>query len=85
MDTDKKKTEILICRRLQDPFVSDQSLERALATLTVTGHIVSLLQLQGAKHGFTNPAQDVNDNPAFAFDANSAKRHLLAKACTRSI
>jgi dienelactone hydrolase len=83
----QKKTEILICHGLQDPFVSDQSLERALATLTVTGHIVSLLQLQGAKHGFTNPAQDFNDNPAFAFDANSANKAwrqtmaLLRRAC----
>jgi dienelactone hydrolase len=83
----KKKTEILVCHGLQDPFVSNESLERALATLTVTGHIVSLLQLKGAKHGFTNPAQDFNDNPAFAFDANSANiawrqtMALLRRAC----
>jgi dienelactone hydrolase len=83
----KMKTEILLCHGLQDPFVSGQTLERALATLTQTGHIVSLLQLKGAKHGFTNPAQDFNDNPAFAFDAVSADKAwrqamaLLRRAC----
>jgi acetyl esterase/lipase len=61
-----KKTEILVCHGLQDPVVSDQSLEGALATLTQNRHIVSLLQLQGAKHGFNNPAQVFNDNPAIA-------------------
>jgi dienelactone hydrolase len=87
VDTTQKKTEILLCHGTEDPFVSDQSLERALATLTVNRHIVSLLQLSGAKHGFTNPAQDFNDNPAFAFDAVSADKAwrqtmaLLRRAC----
>jgi dienelactone hydrolase len=36
-------------------------------------HITSLLQLD-AKHGFTNPAQEWNENPAFAFHEPSATK-----------
>jgi len=32
------------------------------------------LQLKDAKHGFTNPAQDFNDIPAFGFDKESADK-----------
>lgn len=37
------------------------------------GHRTSLLQLE-AKHGFTNPAQEFNPNPAFAYDAEAASK-----------
>jgi dienelactone hydrolase len=85
--TATKKTEILICRGTEDPFCSDESIERALQTLTHNRNIVSLLQLQGSKHGFTNPAQDFNENPAFGFDQVSADKAwrqtmaLLRRAC----
>ena len=66
--------EVLICNGVEDPFVSDDSLEAALEILQSYGHRTSLLQLKGAKHGFTNPAQDFNENPAFAFHAESAEK-----------
>jgi len=68
------RTEVLICHGTQDPFVPDQALERALETFTKHRQTVSLLQLKGAKHGFTNPAQDFNDNPAFAFSKEAADK-----------
>jgi dienelactone hydrolase len=37
-------------------------------------HTTSLLQLKDAKHGFTNPAQDFNENPAFAYHKESADK-----------
>ncbi|GAX11084.1 hypothetical protein FisN_9Hh174 [Fistulifera solaris] len=80
--------EILICNGVEDPFVSSQTLENALATFQQYGHRLSLLQLKGAKHGFTNPAQDSNENPAFAFHAESAHKSwhqataLLKRRCS---
>ena len=65
--------DVLICHGTKDPFVSAENLERALATLQSRRFRTSLLQLP-AKHGFTNPAQDFNENPAFAFDAESATK-----------
>lgn len=65
--------DILLCHGVNDPFVSDESLERALETLQNKRHRTSLLQLP-AKHGFTNPAQDFNPNDAFAFEAESAAK-----------
>ncbi|GKY97212.1 hypothetical protein MPSEU_000679600 [Mayamaea pseudoterrestris] len=72
--------EILLCHGVNDPFVSDQQLHAAMATFQRLRYRLSLLQLS-AKHGFTNPAQDFNDNPAFAYDqeaANKAWRQALA-------
>lgn len=65
--------DVLICHGTDDPFVSDENVERALETLQAHRFRTSLLQLP-AKHGFTNPAQDFNENPAFAFDAESAAK-----------
>jgi dienelactone hydrolase len=70
------RTEVLICHGTKDPFVSDESLERALACLQQQSHITtSLLQLQGARHGFTNPAQDFNANQqAFGYHHGAATK-----------
>ena len=79
--------EVLMCNGVEDPFVSNQSLEHALATFSYHGHRLSLLQLKGARHGFTNPAQDFNDNPAFSFHPESATKSwhqaiaLLKRRC----
>lgn len=43
------------------------------STFQSYGHRTSLLQLQ-AKHGFSNPAQDFNPNPAFLYDAEAAEK-----------
>jgi dienelactone hydrolase len=56
------------------PFVSSEMLDAA--------HLcqVTLSNLQGAKHGFTNPAQDFNPIPAFGFNAKAANLSWTA-AC----
>jgi dienelactone hydrolase len=64
---------VLICHGTEDPFMSSTALEQALATLQARRYRTSLLQLP-ARHGFTNPAQDFNDNPAFAFEQESAAK-----------
>jgi dienelactone hydrolase len=43
------------------------------ALFQLYGHTTSLLQLE-ARHGFTNPAQVHNDNPAFGYHAASAQK-----------
>eukprot|EP00798_Chlamydomonas_sp_ICE-L_P032143 gene32143-16668_t len=77
MDTDESKVkegcEILLCNGAEDPFVSKSSLQHAMDTMKQHGHTVSLLQLKGAKHGFTSPAQDFNSNEAFGFNEEGAK------------
>jgi dienelactone hydrolase len=65
--------EVLICHGTEDPFVSSTALEQALATLQARRYRTSLLQLP-ARHGFTNPAQDFNENPAFAFAPEAAAK-----------
>jgi dienelactone hydrolase len=66
--------EILICHGTEDPFVPPEALKQALETLQYFRHTTSLLQLRGAKHGFSNPAQDFNDNPAFGFNQEAASK-----------
>jgi dienelactone hydrolase len=56
---------VLICNGSDDPFVNPSDLYACVKLLQGCGHKVRVLQLQGAKHGFTNPAQAFNDNPAF--------------------
>lgn len=68
-----KQSEILLCHGTKDPFVTEESLERALETFQNQRHVLSLLQLP-VKHGFTNPAQAFNENPAFGFDKEAADK-----------
>lgn len=63
---------ILLCNGAEDPFVSETSLQNAIDTMKQSGHAVNLLQLTGAKHGFTNPAQDFNPNESFVFNEEGA-------------
>ena len=77
---DTGQAEVLICHGVNDPFVDDAQVQVAVATFQDLRHRLSLLQLQ-AKHGFTNPAQAYNDNPAFAYSqeaADKAWRQTLA-------
>ena len=69
----KGEAEVLICHGVDDPFVTNDILENALSTLHNLRHRTSLLQLQ-ARHGFSNPAQDFNSNPAFAFTREAADK-----------
>ena len=67
-------TEVLICNGELDPFVDKETqLKNAMATLESHGHSVRLLSLEGAKHGYTNPAQDYNPNEAFEFHEAAAQ------------
>lgn len=66
--------EVLVCHGTNDPFVSTDMIVAALQTLQDCRHTVSLLQLASARHGFTNPGQAHNSNPAFAYDAAAAAK-----------
>jgi dienelactone hydrolase len=63
--------QVLICNGSRDPFVKSSDLDAAVATFEAHGHKVRVLPVD-AKHGFTNPAQDFSDNPAFGFDELAA-------------
>lgn len=64
--TSMSKT-MLICNGRDDPFVTPADLQVAMDFFTDCGYKVELLQISNAKHGFTNPAQVHNTNPAFGF------------------
>lgn len=75
LDTaENAKADILICNGQLDPFVDKETvLQYAIDTLKQHGHSVRSLQLEGAKHGFSNPAQDFNPNDAFAYNDKAAR------------
>jgi dienelactone hydrolase len=70
---ERRVCEVLICNGTDDPFVSSDMVEAALQSLQESRNTVSLLQLKGARHGFSNPAQAFNANQAsFGYDADAA-------------
>ena len=64
--------EVLICTGKSDPFVASEDLEFARATMQKQNFSVKIMEFDGAKHGFTNPAQDFNSNPAFQYNEAAA-------------
>lgn len=64
--------EVLICTGKSDPFVATNDLEFAKVTMGGQNFAVRIMEFDGAKHGFTNPAQDFNSSPAFAYNENAA-------------
>ena len=62
----------LICNGLCDPFISKESFDFGIETLKANFWEVEVLQFENVKHGFTNPAQDLNPNDSFAFDREAA-------------
>ena len=64
--------EVLICTGRSDPFVSPDDLEFARATMEKQNFAVRIMEFDGAKHGFSNPAQDFNSNPAFQYNEVAA-------------
>ena len=64
----------LICSGSDDPFVSKEQLENCRRIFLSNGWDWTLLQLDGARHGFTNPAQDYNTNGAFAYNDVASKK-----------
>jgi dienelactone hydrolase len=67
-------SEVLICHGTDDPFTDDATMEKTLATLQDHRHLSSLLQLKGAKHGFTNPAQAYNEKDEFDYNQEAANK-----------
>ena len=65
-------SNILICNGNDDPFVPKAALQNAVDTMSSFGYRVRLVNYPGARHGFTNPAQDFNPNAAFAFHEQAA-------------
>ena len=70
--------ELLVCNGADDPFVSTQDLEDVKETLGHYGWHVHVLNYDGAKHGFSNPAQEWNPNPAFGYNRNAADQSWQA-------
>ena len=72
---ESNKATILICNGDLDPFVNQETdLTNAIDTFRANGHTVRLVNLEGAKHGFSNPAQDFNPNEAFAYNDEAARQ-----------
>lgn len=67
------RTQVLICNGKMDPFVQENDIEKAKNLLEIKGCDVTILNFDGVKHGFTNPAQDYNPSDAFAFNDHAAK------------
>jgi dienelactone hydrolase len=70
-DDDVSK-EVLICNGVHDPFVSKEDVLEAKKLFSNQGFAVNVLELQGAKHGFSNPAQGLNESPAFDYSETAA-------------
>jgi len=60
--------DILVFHGREDPFVDGLANFQA----QMRGFTCDVVILAGAKHGFTNPAQALNDNPHFDYDHRSA-------------
>ncbi|CAE8694860.1 unnamed protein product [Polarella glacialis] len=64
---------VLICHGDADPFVSPESRAACESQLRSSGARWDMMVFGGVRHGFTNPAQLLNDNPAFGFDPRAAE------------
>jgi dienelactone hydrolase len=64
--------EVLICNGVDDPFVSKQDVQDAKKLFSDQGFNVNILEMEGAKHGFSNPAQSMSDNTSFDYSESAA-------------
>ena len=71
--THNGKTRVLICNGKQDPFVPQDDMKKAKMLLQSQGCEVNILNFDGVRHGFTNPAQDYNPSDSFAFNQEAAE------------
>ena len=69
---EQQQRDVLICTGKSDPFISRDDLEFAKTTMEEKMFQVKIIEFEGAKHGFTNPAQDSNTNPAFEYNEHAA-------------
>lgn len=65
---------VLICNGKDDPFVSPQDLGETKSYFEEVNCKVEILSLDGARHGFTNPAQAYNDNDSFDYNEDAAEK-----------
>jgi len=68
------RTRVLICNGKDDPFVQQDDLKKAKDLMEMKGCDVTVLNFDGVKHGFTNPAQDYNPSDNFVFNEQAAKK-----------
>ncbi|CAJ1379455.1 unnamed protein product [Effrenium voratum] len=64
---------VLICHGDADPFVSVEGLRACEEQLRESGARWDMLVFGKVRHGFTNPAQALNTNPAFGYDERAAR------------
>lgn len=65
-------SEVLVCNGADDPFVSKEDLQKVKKLFFGQGFTPNIIEMEGAKHGFTNPAQSLNGNPAFEYNQVAA-------------
>lgn len=71
-DAKKDSTcQVLICTGKDDPFVPKEDVIAAQDMFERLGHHCTSISFEDTKHGFTNPAQRFNTNPAFDFNEDS--------------
>ncbi|OEU14001.1 hypothetical protein FRACYDRAFT_242354 [Fragilariopsis cylindrus CCMP1102] len=76
--TKNQQRDVLICNGKSDPFVSQNDLEVAKKLMEEKMYKVTVMEFDGAKHGFTNPAQNFNENDAFEYNEYAAKESWKA-------
>lgn len=64
--------KVLVCTGDDDPFVPAADLSAALGAFRGLGYHSEARTFAGTRHGFTNPAQDVNPSAAFAYDEEAS-------------
>ena len=62
----------VVCNGNDDPFVKPEDLAKCKGIFESNGWQWKLLDHEETRHGFTNPAQDLNPNEAFAFNGEAA-------------
>jgi dienelactone hydrolase len=73
-----QQRDVLICNGKSDPFISQNDLEVAKKLMEEKMYNVTVMEFDGAKHGFTNPAQNFNENDAFEYNEYAAKESWKA-------
>eukprot|EP00956_Cyclotella_meneghiniana_P043109 scaffold253082_cov89-Cyclotella_meneghiniana.AAC.1 len=67
----RSSDHVLICTGKNDPFATSNDIDKAKIMFENLGYQVTIEVYEDTKHGFTNPAQAFNTNPAFDFNETS--------------
>lgn len=70
-DNEKGSCAVLICTGRDDPFVPPSDVTAAKTMFESQGYSVEVMEFEDTKHGFINPAQAYNANPAFGYNAET--------------